>query len=184
MDVREYVEAHAAEFSSALREWLAIPSVSADPARHDAVRRSAQWLADYLAAQGFPTVEIWPTEGLPAVYAEWPSADADAPTVLVYGHHDVQPVDPIELWHTDPFDPTDRRRHPAAAGPPTTRASCCSTCSACARTSPPPGADTPAVTLKLLIEGEEESGSPNFEACSPSAGTGWPATSSSSPTPA
>src|SRR6267154_80392 len=55
---------------------------------------------------GFPTVEIWPTDGLPAVYAEWPSGDADAPTVLVYGHHDVQPVDPLQLWHTDPFDPT------------------------------------------------------------------------------
>ena len=63
MDVREFVAANAAEFSQALREWLAIPSVSADPARHGDVRQSAEWLAGYLTKTGFPIVEVWETEG-------------------------------------------------------------------------------------------------------------------------
>ena len=75
MDVRDYIAASAADFSRALREWLAIPSVSADPARHGDVRASAAWLADYLRETGFPVVEIWETGGLPAVYAHWPAAD-------------------------------------------------------------------------------------------------------------
>ena len=71
-------------------------------------RRSPERGALAAAAErtGFPRVEIWQTRGMPAVFAEWRSADRDAPTVLVYGHHDVQPVDPIEQWHSDPFDPT------------------------------------------------------------------------------
>src|SRR6184192_384896 len=91
---REYVAAHRDELLADLDQWLRIPGISAEPFA-DAARRT-----------GFPTVEIWSTAGLPTVYAEWPSDDPDAPTVLVYGHHDVQPVDPIEQWRTDPFDPT------------------------------------------------------------------------------
>jgi acetylornithine deacetylase/succinyl-diaminopimelate desuccinylase-like protein len=72
MDVRDYIAANAADFSRALREWLAIPSVSADPARHGDVRASAEWLAGYLSETGFPVVEVWETGGLPAVYAHWP----------------------------------------------------------------------------------------------------------------
>jgi acetylornithine deacetylase/succinyl-diaminopimelate desuccinylase-like protein len=103
MDVRQYIEEHAPEFFGALTEWLAIPSISADPARHADVRRSAEWLKTYLTETGFPVVEVWPTgrpgsEGLPAVYAEWPAADPAAPVVLVYGHHDVQPVEPLQEW--------------------------------------------------------------------------------------
>src|SRR5690606_6850550 len=106
MDVRAHIEAHRDEFVATLSQWLAIPSISADPAHHDDVRRSAQWLADHFTQTGFPTVEIWETPGMPAVFAEWPAADPEAPTVLVYGHHDVQPVDPVDAWHTDPFTPT------------------------------------------------------------------------------
>src|ERR1700722_15532395 len=92
MDVRDYIAASAADFPRALREWLAIPSISADPARHGDVRASAGWLADYLRETGFPAVEIWETGGLPAVYAHWPAADPDAQRVLVSGHHDVHPA--------------------------------------------------------------------------------------------
>ena len=108
MDVREFVAASAAGFSQALREWLAIPSVSADPARHGDVRRSAEWLADYLRQSGFPVAEVWETKGLPAVYAHWPAADANAPRVLVYGHHDVQPADLADGWDNMPFEPAER----------------------------------------------------------------------------
>ena len=94
------------------------PSPPTRPTRAD-VARSAEWLAEALRRTGFPTVEIWPTPGAPAVYAEWPSADAGVPVALVYGHHDVQPVDPVELWEHPPFEPTvvEARRRARAARP-------------------------------------------------------------------
>ncbi len=64
MDARDYIAADAAEFSQALRDWLSIPSVSADPARHDDVRQSAEWLAGHLRQAGFPVAEVWETAGL------------------------------------------------------------------------------------------------------------------------
>ena len=103
--VRAFVQQRRGQFLDDLRDWLRIASISADPAQAGEVERSAQWLAEKLHLAGFPTVEVLPTAGLPAVYAEWPSGDPDARTVLVYGHHDVQPVDPVELWETAPFEP-------------------------------------------------------------------------------
>ena len=79
MDARSYVEANARGFFDALKEWLAIPSISADPAHHADVRKSAEWLAAYLHKTGFPVAEIWETAGLPAVFAHWPAADPAAP---------------------------------------------------------------------------------------------------------
>src|SRR5437868_11364647 len=104
--VNDFVQAHRQELLDDLGEWLRIPSISASPAHEPDVRRSADWLVARLRSVGFPTVEVWETAGLPAVFAEWPSDDADAPTVLVYGHHDVQPVTPLELWEHPPFEPT------------------------------------------------------------------------------
>ena len=101
MDARTYVEAHASGFFADLKEWLAIPSISADPARRDEVRKSAGWLAARLRATGFPVTEIWetgdpPGSGQPAVFAEWPAADPGAPVVLVYGHHHA-PNEKVEM---------------------------------------------------------------------------------------
>ncbi|MER7875249.1 M20/M25/M40 family metallo-hydrolase [Streptomyces solisilvae] len=160
--VRAYVDGHGAAFLAELSEWLRIPSVSADPARTDDVRRSAEWLKDHLAATGFPVTEIWDTPGAPAVFAEWPSGDPDALTVLVYGHHDVQPAAREDGWRTDPFEPVieDGRLHARGAADDKgqvlfhtlgIRAHLAVT-----------GRGAPAVNLKLLIEGEEESGSPHF----------------------
>ncbi|SEK22033.1 Acetylornithine deacetylase/Succinyl-diaminopimelate desuccinylase [Blastococcus sp. DSM 46786] len=164
---RDFVLDHLDDLHADLDAWLRIPSISADPAHSRDVAASATWLADALRRVGFPTVEIWQTPGAPAVFAEWPSADADAPVALVYGHHDVQPVDPLELWEHPPFEPT---RVEGPDGPELhargaiddkgnvafhllgIRAHLAAT-----------GRDTPAVTVKLLIEGEEESGSPHFE---------------------
>ena len=103
--VRAHIEQAKDAFLERLFAWLRIPSVGADPAHDADVRASAQWLADELRSHGWPTVEIWETAGHPAVFAEWPAADAEAPTYLVYGHHDVQPVDPLELWDSAPFEP-------------------------------------------------------------------------------
>src|SRR5512140_2501424 len=111
--VRQYIDAHAGEFFAALMQWLRIPSISADPAHGPDVRRSAEWLARHLRATGFETAEIWETgtpahPGLPAVFAQWTAADPAAPTVLIYGHHDVQPVEPIAEWDSPPFEPVER----------------------------------------------------------------------------
>jgi acetylornithine deacetylase/succinyl-diaminopimelate desuccinylase-like protein len=145
---------------------LRIPSISADPAHAADVRASAEWLAGALRRVGFPPVEIWETPGAPAVFAEWPSADAGAPVALVYGHHDVQPVDPPELWERPAFSPT------VVEGPDGPELHARGACDdkgnvafhllAMRAHLAATGRDTPAVTVKLLIEGEEESGSPHF----------------------
>jgi acetylornithine deacetylase/succinyl-diaminopimelate desuccinylase-like protein len=167
--VRSFVAEHRDEFVAQLSDWLRIPSVWTDPERADDVRRSAQWLAEALRSAGFPTVETWTAGGAggaPAVFGEWPSDDPQAPTVVVYGHHDVQPVDPVELWSFAPFEPAvvegpdgDRLLGRGASDDKGqvlyhllgVRANL----AVSGRTSPP-------VNLKVLVEGEEESGSPKF----------------------
>ncbi|MER8231571.1 dipeptidase [Streptomyces sp. NPDC094049] len=162
--VRTYIEQHRAAFLDDLAEWLRIPSVSAQSDRAGDVRRSAEWLAAALTETGFTTAEIWETEGAPAVFAEWPSDDPEAPTVLVYGHHDVQPAAREDGWRTEPFEPTviDGRMYARGAADDKgqvffhtlgVRAHLAAT-----------GRTAPAVHLKLLVEGEEESGSPHFRA--------------------
>ncbi|MFL6054167.1 MAG: dipeptidase [Actinoallomurus sp.] len=162
MDVRAYIDANASGFFDALKEWLAIPSISGDPERRDDVRRSAEWLAEHLRDTGFPTVEIWETGGLPAVFAEWPAEDPAAPEVVVYGHHDVQPVEPLDEWETTPFSPIEKGGQLIARGASDDKGQVFfhtlglkANLAAGGRTAPP-------VTIKMLIEGEEESGSPHF----------------------
>ena len=162
MDVREYVEAHAAEFSAALREWLAIPSVSADPARHDDVRRSARWLVDHLTRTGFPVAEIWETRGLPAVYAHWPASDPDAPRVLIYGHHDVQPAALADGWDYEPFEPAERDGKIFGRGASDDKGQVLFHALGISALLDARDEHSPPVSITLLIEGEEESGSPHF----------------------
>ena len=85
-----------------LIQWLRIPSVSSDSSRVREVKQAATWVADKLECAGL-SVEILPTEGHPMVYAESPRIDG-APVVLVYGHYDVQPVEPLDEWVNGPFD--------------------------------------------------------------------------------
>jgi acetylornithine deacetylase/succinyl-diaminopimelate desuccinylase-like protein len=87
-----------------LKDFLRIPSISTLPQHAADVRRAAEWLATQLREAGIEHVEVAETGGHPVVYGDWLHA-ADAPTVVVYGHYDVQPVDPIDLWETEPFDP-------------------------------------------------------------------------------
>ncbi|TVL94020.1 dipeptidase [Streptomyces sp. SAJ15] len=160
--VRAYVEGHRAAFLDDLAEWLRIPSISADPGHADDVRRSAEWLAGRLTATGFPTVEIWETAGAPAVFAEWPSGDPQAPTVLVYGHHDVQPAAREDGWHTDPFEPVVRDGRMYARGAADDKGQVFFHTLGLRAHLHATGRTAPAVNLKLLVEGEEESGSPHF----------------------
>ena len=163
MDIRGYVESNAPEFFAALKEWLTIPSISADPGRHPDVRRSAEWLVAHLQATGFPVAEVWETgEGLPAVYAEWPAADPDAPVVLVYGHHDVQPVEPVEEWISAPFEPIERDGRLLARGASDDKGQVLFHTLGIRAVLAASGSSAPPATIKLLVEGEEESGSPHF----------------------
>jgi acetylornithine deacetylase/succinyl-diaminopimelate desuccinylase-like protein len=161
---RDFIAEHRQELLADLDQWLRIPGVSAQPDRHEDVHRSAEWFASAATRTGFPTVEIWPTAGLPAVYAEWPSDDPAAPTVLVYGHHDVQPVDPLQLWHTDPFDPSVDGDILRARGASDDKGQLLFHLLGLRAHLAATGRSTPAVNLKFLIEGEEESGSPHFPA--------------------
>jgi acetylornithine deacetylase/succinyl-diaminopimelate desuccinylase-like protein len=164
MDVRGYVESNAREFFDELKRWLAIPSISGDPDRVGDVRRSAEWLADHLRRTGFPVAEVWetPDGGLPAVYAEWPAADPRAATVLVYGHHDVQPVEPLEEWDGPPFQPVERDGLLLGRGASDDKGQVLFHSLGIRAALAASSAAAPPVTVKLLIEGEEESGSGHF----------------------
>ena len=163
---KAYVDEHFPDLLADLDAWLRIPSISASPDHAGDVRSSAEWLVKRLKDVGFPTVELWETgpdgEGLPAVFAEWPSADEDAPVVVLYGHHDVQPVDPIELWRTPPFEPTIVGDELFARGAIDDKGQVLFHLLGLRAHLAATGRTTPAVTLKLVIEGEEESGSTNF----------------------
>lgn len=160
--VRAAVADGAQEFLAGLVEWLRIPSISGDPANAEDVRRSAEHLATVLRDTGFPTVEVWETPGLPAVFADWPSDDEGAPTVVVYGHHDVQPVTPLELWEHPPFEPTVVGDRLLARGAADDKGQVFFHTLGVTAHLAATGRTSPAVNLKLVVEGEEESGSPHF----------------------
>ncbi|GAA1262098.1 dipeptidase [Kitasatospora nipponensis] len=162
--VRSFIDEQEAGFLADLADWLRIPSISADPDRAQDVRRSAEWLAAKLRETGFPVAEVWESDGLPAVFAEWPSGDAGAPTVLVYGHHDVQPAALADGWDTEPFTPVTIGNRLHARGAADDKGQVFFHTLGLRAHLHATGRTAPAVNLKLLIEGEEESGSPNFGA--------------------
>lgn len=141
-------------------DWLAIPSVSTDAARVDDIRRAAEWTRDHLAASGLD-VKIMPTAGHPAVYAESLAA-GDGPTVLFYGHYDVQPPDPVDKWQTPPFEPTIRDGKVYARGASDDKGQALCIMEAL-RAWHDAGEAFPC-NVKVLIEGEEEIGSINLPA--------------------
>lgn len=106
-EINTYIEENKQRFLDELFDLLRFPSVSADPVYKDDVKKTAEFVAQKLRDAGADKVEICPTAGHPIVYGE-KIIDQDRPTVLVYGHYDVQPADPLELWDTPPFEPTIR----------------------------------------------------------------------------
>ena len=162
-EIRDYVLAHRDRLLADLDEWLRIPSISADPAYASSVRESAEWAAAALRRSGFPTVELWETDrgGHPAVFAER-VVSPDLPTVVVYGHHDVQPVDPLELWTTPPFEPTIRGEDLFARGAVDDKGQVLF--HLLGLEAALASYEELGVNLKVLVEGEEEIGSPNFRA--------------------
>ena len=103
----EYLREHRDRFLAELFELLRISSVSADLTHRPDVERCARWLADHMRAIGLEHAEVLPSAGHPVVYADWLHAPG-RPTVLVYNHYDVQPVDPLDEWHSPPFEPSLR----------------------------------------------------------------------------
>ena len=99
--------ANRSRFVRELIEFVRFPSISALPRHANDVRRCGEWLAEHLRRIGLERVRVVPTARHPIVYAEWTRA-ARAPTVLIYGHYDVQPADPLAEWQSPPFEPTVR----------------------------------------------------------------------------
>jgi acetylornithine deacetylase/succinyl-diaminopimelate desuccinylase-like protein len=157
-----YAEAERERILGTLFSWLRIPSISADPGRAAEVRTSAEFCAGLLRNAGLEHVTVLETEGGPAVYGDWLHAGAGAPTVLVYGHHDVQPVDPLEEWTSPPFEPVIVDGECRARGAIDDKGQTLYQIEA-ARGLLAEHGRLP-VNLKLLVEGEEEVGSPHFEA--------------------
>lgn len=114
--VQQYIQDHQNHFLEELKDLLRIPSVSADPKYAEEVRKAALYVKEQLEKCGADRVEMFETEGYPIVYGE-KLVDDSLPTVLVYGHYDVQPPDPVDLWDTPPFEPTIRKTdiHPDGA---------------------------------------------------------------------
>ncbi|MFD9704973.1 M20/M25/M40 family metallo-hydrolase [Lentzea sp. NPDC059081] len=160
---RAAVAALSESFVAGLLEWIRIPSIGVDPHHHADVRRSAEWLSGRLRADGWPEVEIWDDgPALPAVFACWPADDPQAPTVLVYGHHDVQPVDPLERWQHPPFEPVTSGDEIRGRGASDDKGQVAMHLLAMKAHLVATGQNAPSVTVKLFIEGEEESGSPHL----------------------
>jgi len=155
-----WLDGHRAELVAELVAWLRIPSISADPGHAVDVRRSAVFLADAAHRAGFPRSEVWETGGHPAVFAER-IEDPALPTILVYAHHDVQPVDPLDEWTSPPFEPTVVDGELRARGAVDDKQNVLMHLEA-VRAHLAVAGRLP-VNLRLLVEGEEESGSPHFE---------------------
>jgi acetylornithine deacetylase/succinyl-diaminopimelate desuccinylase-like protein len=116
-NVIDFINLNRDRYLDELKTLLAIPSISALPEHKDDVRRCAGWCVDEMTRIGLQNVRLMETPGNPVVYGDWLGASG-APTILFYGHYDVQPVDPVELWESPPFEATIRE------GRPTTRARC------------------------------------------------------------
>lgn len=146
-------------FLARLIAWLRIPSVSMEPQHAGDVQSAAIWLRDYLLTIGMDAVTVHQTAGHPIVTAAWLGAGPAAPTVLIYGHYDVQPADPLELWATPPFEPTVRAENLFARGASDDKGQILALIAAVASWL---AAGGPPCNFKLLIEGEEEVSSANL----------------------
>ncbi|WP_404305742.1 dipeptidase [Neorhodopirellula lusitana] len=164
-DLANTLNDNAERYQQDLIEWLKIPSISSDSRRRDEVHQAADWLMKKMQAAGLKT-ELIPTDGFPLIYAETPApeqtGDSPTPVALVYGHYDVQPPEPLELWTTPPFEPAVRDGKVYARGATDDKGQVLThvlaVCEWLQSEKPLP------MQVKFLIEGEEEVGSLNLEA--------------------
>ncbi|MCY0875772.1 MAG: dipeptidase [Firmicutes bacterium] len=159
--VQSYLDANRARHLEEMFSLLRIPSISALSEHKTDVLTTAQWLANALTAAGLEHVAVMETAGNPVVYADYLHTP-QAPTVLIYGHYDVQPVDPLELWESPPFDPTVRSGKVYARGASDDKGQTFMHIKAIEALLSVNG--TLPVNVKFCIEGEEEIGSPSLDA--------------------
>ncbi len=156
----DFVRANRERYLAELAEWVACPSVPADPGRHHEVRRSAEFAVVRMHAAGLEAA-VLETDGLPVAYGWWSGAPG-APTILIYGHHDVQPEDPIELWTSPPFVATVRDGKVYGRGAVDDKGQVLMHIAALEAHLRVNG--KLPLNVKVVVEGEEEIGSPSFEA--------------------
>lgn len=157
-EIKKYVEENQQRFLDELFDLLRIPSVSADPKYKEDVVKTAEFVAEKLRSAGADNVELCETAGYPIVYGE-KIIDPSKPTVLVYGHYDVQPPDPLELWDTPPFEPTVRDGKIFARGACDDKGQFYMHVKAFELMQEK---DMLECNIKFMIEGEEEVGSSNL----------------------
>src|SRR6266581_8850606 len=151
-----YYQQHQAEFLEGLKTFLRIPSISTLSEHKADIRRAAEFARNELRAAGMNTAELIEGAGNPLVYAEWLGAPGK-PTILFYGHYDVQPPDPLEEWTSPPFEPTVRDGNLYARGSADDKGQMYMHVKAVEALRAVNGGTLP-VNVKFLIEGEEEVG--------------------------
>jgi len=156
-----YALAHQDAQLEELKAFVSIPSISAQPQHRDDITRTAKWLTAHLLSIGMQRAQVMPTSGHPVVYGEWLGAGKDKPTVLIYGHYDVQPADPFELWLSDPFKPEVRGQNLYGRGTSDDKGPLFAHVKAVEAYLKTSG--KLPVNIKFIIEGEEEVGSPSLD---------------------
>lgn len=159
-DIIDLININRDRYVEELKEYLAIPSISALPEHAGDVRACAEWTAAHMKRIGLEHVRLIDTPGNPVVYADWLHADG-APTILFYGHYDVQPVDPLELWESPPFEATIREGEIYARGAADDKGQVFMHFKAVEALLG--GSGRLPVNIRFILEGEEEVGSANLE---------------------
>jgi len=155
----DYIEKNRGRFIEELKELLRFESVSSLREHKKDLVANAEWLKKHLATIGLENCEIYPTKGHPIVYGDWLKAEG-MPTLLIYGHYDVQPVDPIDLWDSPPFEPTLKGDHIYARGAADDKGQFFAHLKAIEVLMKTEG--KLPVNVKVILEGEEEVGSPSL----------------------
>ena len=159
-NIIEYINKNNDRYIEELKAFLAIPSVSTKSENKSDMERCAKWLVDHLEKIGMESVKVFPTEGHPIVYADWLHAHGK-PTILIYGHYDVQPPEPLELWESDPFTGSVRDGKIFARGTTDDKGQIMihlKSMEAYLTTN-----SSLPLNIKLILEGEEEIGSTHLE---------------------
>lgn len=159
-NITDFIKGNSERYLKELKHFLSYPSISTNPENKRDVLECAEYLKQHMESIGMKNAGVYPTEGHPVVYSEWLEAGKDKPTVLIYGHYDVQPVDPIELWTSPPFEAEVRGDNLYARGSADDKGQVFIHLKAIEAHLKQNG--KLPVNIKLLIEGEEEIGSMNL----------------------
>src|SRR6186997_1496392 len=159
-NVIDFINTNRDRYVEELKAYLAIPSISALPQHAADVKRCAEWTADEMRRIGMQNVRLVETPGFPVVYGDWLGAEG-APTILFYGHYDVQPVDPVELWESPPFEATVRDGELYARGAADDKGQVFMHLKAIEAHMAKNG--RLPINIRLILEGEEEVGSEHLD---------------------